>query len=439
MDAIPRMVMADAKGNIMDDPDLLMCCRRGNQWGLPKKDELVPLPGESELFLLPGRRAVGFDPESGSLVETDDLAVAAFAAPAYTLAAHPVYERDEDAPLLPLFAYGAVGYAKGRFWIAAKKVDEDPRQQFHDIKKKHLVKLASQLLAEHPKNRLLAHIINNCANRYNCPAARNFVLGRYEAPLPTSRTCNARCIGCISAKTEDSPLATTPQCRLAFVPNAHEIAEIMRIHALRETKTPIFSFGQGCEGDPLANPELLAESIALFRGWQKDDSRLFGTINCNTNASSPQAVRLLADAGLTSMRVSLNSARENLYETYYRPVNYKFADVLQSIKSAREAGIYVSLNLLFFPGVSDTEDELEALVRLVSQNGVSMIQWRNLNIDPEWYLEIMKDVAFPSVPEGGLGLTTFMKRLKKECPWLVYGYFNPFLGDRAETSAPLPQ
>ena len=201
MDAIPRMVMADAKGNIMDDPDLLMCCRRGNQWGLPKKDELVPLPGESELFLLPGRRAVGFDPESGSLVETDDLAVAAFAAPAYTLAAHPVYERDEDAPLLPLFAYGAVGYAKGRFWIAAKKVDEDPRQQFHDIKKKHLVKLASQLLAEHPKNRLLAHIINNCANRYNCPAARNFVLGRYEAPLPTSRTCNARCIGCISAKT----------------------------------------------------------------------------------------------------------------------------------------------------------------------------------------------------------------------------------------------
>ncbi len=139
------------------------------------------------------------------------------------------------------------------------------------------------------------------------------------------------------------------------------------------------------------------------------------------------------------MRVSLNSAREKLYETYYRPVNYKFADVLQSIKSAREAGIYVSLNLLFFPGVSDAEDELEALVRLVSQNGVSMIQWRNLNIDPEWYLEIMKDVAFPSVPEGGLGLTTFMKRLKKECPWLVYGYFNPFLGDRAETSAPLPQ
>ncbi len=139
------------------------------------------------------------------------------------------------------------------------------------------------------------------------------------------------------------------------------------------------------------------------------------------------------------MRVSLNSAREKLYETYYRPVNYKFADVLQSIKSAREAGIYVSLNLLFFPGVSDTEDELEALVRLVSQNGVSMIQWRNLNIDPEWYLEIMKDVAFPSVPEGGLGLTTFMKRLNKECPWLVYGYFNPFLGDRAETSAPLPQ
>ena len=31
-----------------------------------------------------------------------------------------------------------------------------------------------------------------------------------------------------------------------------------------------------------------------------------------------------------------------------------------------------------------------------------------------------------------------MKRLKKLCPWLRYGYFNPYLGDRAEITAPLP-
>lgn len=438
MDIIPHLVSADADGNIVDDPDLLMCCRKGSQWGLPKKEELIPLPEESELFLLPGRNALGLDPESGDLVRGDGLAVAAFAAPAYTLSAHPVYETEPGALLLPLFAYGAVGYAKGRFWICAKKVDDDPRQQFQGIRKKQLIRLGRELLEKYPQNRLVRHIINNCAMRYNCPAARNFVLGRHEAPLPTSRTCNARCIGCISEKSADSPLSSTPQCRLGFVPDAHEIAEVMRIHALRETQRPIFSFGQGCEGDPLANPDLLAESIAMFRDFQKHDSRCFGTINCNTNASRPEAVQLMAQAGLTAMRVSLNSARKELYEAYYRPVNYSLADVAKSVRVAREANIFVSLNLLFFPGISDTEQELEALANFVDKNGVSMIQWRNLNIDPEWYLKLMGDAASPPVPEGGMGLSQFMKRLKKACPWLEYGYFNPFLGDRAQIEAPMP-
>ena len=77
----PHLVMADEGGNIYDDPDLLMVCRRGGQWGLPRPDELMPLPEESELFLLPGRRAVGLNPESGETEVLDQLAVAAFAAP----------------------------------------------------------------------------------------------------------------------------------------------------------------------------------------------------------------------------------------------------------------------------------------------------------------------------------------------------------------------
>ena len=94
---VPHMVMADAQGNIFDDPDLLMVCRRGGEWGLPRPDELMPLPEESELFLLPGRRAVGLDPQSGDIVAGDEVAVAAFAAPAHTLSAHPAYEQDDDA------------------------------------------------------------------------------------------------------------------------------------------------------------------------------------------------------------------------------------------------------------------------------------------------------------------------------------------------------
>lgn len=61
-----------------------------------------------------------------------------------------------------------------------------------------------------------------------------------------------------------------------------------------------------------------------------------------------------------------------------------------------------------------------------------MIQWRNLNIDPEWYLRLMDGIdSGPS-----MGLRAFMRRLRRACPWLRYGYFNPYLGDKAVLTAP---
>ena len=434
----PHLVMADERGNIYDDPDLLMVCRRGAQWGLPRPDELIPLPEESEFFLLPGRKAVGLDPETGLITPPEGeapLAVAAFAAPGYTISAHPAYESDANAPLLPLFAYGAVGYARGRFYICARRVDTEPRQIFSNVGRGRIEQGARGLLRDYPNNRLIRHIMDNCVARYDCPAARNFALGRYEAPLPSSRSCNASCIGCISAQEKDSPIQSTPQCRLAFTPSPEELAEVMRVHAGRETRTPIYSFGQGCEGDPLMNPDLLVESVRQFRAGDGP-----GTVNCNTNASRTDAVIRLAEAGLTSMRVSLNSARPELYNRYYRPSGYTFDDVRASIREARSRGVWVSLNLLVFPGVTDTEEELDALAHLVGENGVSMIQWRNLNIDPEWYFKLMSGSEGQEKLElsPSMGLTSFMKRLKKLCPWLRYGYFNPYLGEKAELTAPVP-
>ena len=70
--ARPRMLLADDQGQIYDDPDLLMLCRKGHEWTLPRPDELMPLPAESELFLLPGRRAVGLDPETGETIVDEE-------------------------------------------------------------------------------------------------------------------------------------------------------------------------------------------------------------------------------------------------------------------------------------------------------------------------------------------------------------------------------
>lgn len=113
--------------------------------------------------------------------------------------------------------------------------------------------------------------------------------------------------------------------------------------------------------------------------------------------------------------------RPESYARYYRPSGYEFADVRASINAAKAGGVFVSLNLLFFPGFTDTEEETAALVQLVNEAGVDCIQLRNLNIDPELYLDLMRGIETGPT----LGFLNFRKRLKKECPHLQLGYFNP--------------
>lgn len=410
------MVFADEQGNIYDDPELLMLVRRGRELVLPRPDELIPLPEGSDLYLLPGRRALGLNPQTGTVEAVEEQAVAAFVRPAYTLSAVAAYLTDAGSPKLPLFAYGAVGFADDQFWVTATQVDKDRRQIFTRVPPERIERGANDLLKRYPQNRLIQHLAR-CALTFCCPAAKNLALGRYEAPLPTAKACNARCFGCISLQPEKSGFPA-PQNRIDFTPTADEIAEIMTLHA-RRAKNPVLSFGQGCEGEPLTEAPLIAEAIRLFR---KNGGQ--GTVNMNTNASLPDLLPDLAGAGLNSIRVSLNSAREALYDRYYRPQNYTFADVRRFIVTAKELGLFVSLNYLFFPGLNDTENELEALVELVCATRPDYMQMRNLSLDPELYIDLM-DVPL----DACMGLKNFMKRLGKACPWLNFGYFNPYLKD----------
>lgn len=411
----PHLLAATPEGEIIEHPDLLMVVRRGHELALPRPDELIPLPEESELFLLEGRRAVGLDPESGRAEVVDDFAVAAFVAPAHTLSATAAFAVEDDAPVLPLFAYGAVGFAQGRFYVCAKRVDRDRRQEFSGIDPEKIRQGANRLLKRFPDNRLVRHLAG-CALTYSCPAARNLALGRFECPLPTARTCNASCIGCLSSQPPDSGFPATQE-RIGFTPRPEEIVEVMQAHGAR-AKRPIFSFGQGCEGEPLTEAKVIAKAVAMFRGAGGK-----GTVNVNTNASLPQTMAPLAAAGLSSIRVSLNSARECSWLPYYRPRGYAFADVRETIREAKRHGLFVSLNFLFFPGFSDTEEEFDALAGLIADEKVDFIQMRNLNLDPELYLDTLA-----AVPVGpSMGLANFFKRLKKAAPTLGVGYFNPSL------------
>jgi len=412
------MVFADEDGNIYDHPDLLMLVRRGRELTLPRPDELIPLPEGSDLYLLPGRHALGLDPQTGKAEALEERAVAAFVCPSYTLSATAAYLKDEGSPNLPLFAYGAVGFANDRFWVAATQVDKDRRQVFTQVAPERITKGAQDLLRRYPENRLIGHLAR-CALTFCCPAAKNLALGRFEAPLPTSKACNARCYGCISHQPLESGFPAS-QNRIDFRPKAREIVEIMHLHSKR-AKNPVLSFGQGCEGEPLTEASLLTEAVAIFRS---EGGR--GTVNINTNASLPDTIPDLAKAGLDSIRVSMNSARETVYNSYYRPHGYTFADVCRTIATAREHELFISINYLFFPGINDTESELAALTDLVTQTRPNYIQMRNLSLDPELYLGCVGEPT-----ESSMGLGNFMKRLKKACPWINYGYFNPYLEGRS--------
>ena len=249
---------------------------------------------------------------------------------------------------------------------------------------------------------------------YHCPAARNFSLSRWECPVPSSPACNANCIGCISFQPEEETIVST-QDRLTFKPTAEEIIEFTVPHLI-DAPYPIISFGQGCEGEPLLMWETIRDAIIEIR---KHTNR--GSININTNGSKPDAVKALCEAGLNSIRVSTNSARKHIYEPYYRPNNYQFEDIVESLKVVRGYNGWASINYFVFPGMTDSVEEYEALRKLIIDTDLSMIQWRNFNIDPDWYMGKI------GVHETGemLGVKQLMELIREEFPKLRFGYFNP--------------
>ena len=144
-----------------------------------------------------------------------------------------------------------------------------------------------------------------------------------------------------------------------------------------------------------------------------------GTINLNTNGSWPERVRLIAESGLDSIRISLNSARPDFYRAYFRPRNYGLEDVAASISLSRGMGLYTMINYLVFPGINDQEEEIEAMIKLIKRTGVNFLHLKNLNIDPRLYLDHM-----PEVTSQAVGMKKMVDILKRECPDLETGYFN---------------
>jgi pyruvate-formate lyase-activating enzyme len=86
---------------------------------------------------------------------------------------------------------------------------------------------------------------------------------------------------------------------------------------------------------------------------------------------------------------------------------------------SREMGLYTMINYLVFPGITDQEEEIEALRHLIKEKGVNFIHLKNLDIDPQFYMEKM-----PASSSSAVGMKEMVALLDEEFSDLELGYFN---------------
>lgn len=404
-------VYADEDGNILDAPGMLGMGRIGSENVLLKPDDLIKLPDSADLMLMPDHLAVG-QTADGEVMPISGLAVAAILPAGYTRTYLPAYERAEEAARLPLYGYTAVVVYKDELYCAAIYTDENDKWDPVHYNTKELKNLVKRTKKDLPNNRIVEQV-GGCSLNWHCCTAQNLFYRRWECGIPTSPVCNANCFGCISLQPAEC--CPSPQERIKFKPTPEEIAEV-GIYHLSVAPDGIISFGQGCEGEPSLAADNIAAGIKLIRAKTKK-----GQINMNSNVGWTEGVKKIIDAGLDSLRVSIISAREEGYDAYYR-ASYHLNNVKESIRYALDKGVYVSLNLLYFPGFNDREEELAAWQAFFRELPVQMIQVRNLNIDPDAFLAIMP-------PRQGriLGTKYFLKILHEEFPQLIIGSFSHYV------------
>ncbi|CAG7648996.1 hypothetical protein PAESOLCIP111_05771 [Paenibacillus solanacearum] len=412
-----NLVYADQSGSVFDHPDFIGLGRSGEMVTDILEEELIPLPEGATLVSLPDTRPVGVHAATGEMrvVPGEVNAVGALLPQGFTRLMLPGYAKADKSAVLPLFGYTAVVWKDGGFYVAAEATDDPERWNPRNCDPDELELQVNRLLTRYEDNRLYKHL-SNCALEYECLTASNTFLNRWEGAVPVSFSCNAGCFGCISEQPEDSGFLA-PQTRMNFKPTVEEVVQVM----LEHLKTPesIISFGQGCEGEPSTQAKTIIEAIREVRR-QTD----IGYININTNAGLTDHIRGIVDAGLDLMRVSTISALDDHYNAYYKPRGYTLKHVEKSLRYAADKGVVTSINYLIFPGVTDREEEIEAMIEFARRTDLKLIQLRNLNIDPESYLQLI-----PPARGERYGMKQMLDIFREELPDVVLGSYTHVPGE----------
>ncbi len=405
-----RLCVARPDGSVQVRDGLRPAARSGRNLVPLAEEALIPLPEGATIAHLPGRHALGLD-AAGRAVELDErwVPVAAILPVGHLRTLLPASRPLPGSARLPLFGYTAVAEMDGELLVAALPTDSFEWWQPRRHGTHGLAAAVAAARGALPGNRLVEHLAR-CALEYRCYTAQNTFLRRYEGALPASPACNADCLGCISLQSDGA--VPSPQERMRFAPTAAELAGLAG-HFLGGEEAAIVSFGQGCEGEALTRSRAVVEATAAIRARHPS-----ATIHVNTNGSRPRVLERMVAAGCDSVRISAISFTDPVFRAYYRPVGYGLEEVIECGRIVKRAGGQVCLNLLAFPGVTDTPAELDATVVACSEMGVDQIQWRSLNVDHDWLIELLPPM------EEGIGMAAAMATVRERLPGVAHGNFT---------------
>jgi pyruvate-formate lyase-activating enzyme len=412
-----RLCVAHPDGSLDVREGLRPAARSGHALVPLQDSDVIPLPEGATVAHLPGRRAYGVD-RQGKFVALEDrwLPVAAILPVGHLRTLLPASRPVPGSRRLPLFGYTAVAERDGELVVTAIPTDSFEWWQPSRHTAAGLPEAVDAARRALPDNRLVDHLAR-CALEYRCYTAQNTFLRRYEAALPASPACNADCLGCISLQSDGA--VPPPQERIGFAPTPGELAGLAG-HFLGGEEAAIVSFGQGCEGEALTRGRALVEATAAIR-----ENHPSATIHVNTNGSRPRVLERMVAAGCDSVRISAISFTDPVFRAYYRPIGYGLEEVLECGRIVKRAGGQVCLNLLAFPGVTDTPPELEATLAACTEMGVDQIQWRSLNVDHDWLIEELPEM------EPGVGMAAALETVRRRLPEVAHGNFTRPVAHRA--------
>ncbi len=379
-----RLLYARPDGTLLEHPGLLPAALTFH--GPQRACTWRPLPHGATMCQLPGCTAQGYDAKGNlrTLSPEIDLAVGALLPTGYARIVLPAYRKPVGAPYLPLFGYTAVASVDGEICASCEPIDAPGTWNPDDYSTPELKALVDARISRDAQGPLIEQL-SLCALEYGCYTAQNVFYERWEGALPSSRSCSAQCIGCISEQRGSVP---SPQTRLLLQPTPDQMADLALAH-LSGGPHRMISFGQGCEGEPLNRWRAVAQAIASVRARLPAAAPNGGCINMNTNGWHTRGLKAVVNSGLQRIRISLISAIDDHYAAYYKPRGYSFDDVRNSIKLCADQGVWVALNLLTFPGYTDCSGEVDALCDLIRTYGVHEVQVRTLNIDREMFVDSM--------------------------------------------------